>query len=149
MKNTTCNQSKKCRRRSRYRASNPNGAGLIYSELEKRQLLTTFVVNTTLDTNAPADGLVSLREAITAANSNAAFGDAPAGKATGDRIWFDPAMAGSTITLAGNELVITDDLFIQGGPNDITIAGNGSTRMFANVSSERSNFGNSIRCSSR
>ena len=41
-------------------------------------MLTVFVVDTPLDT--PEDGgLVSLREAVTAANTDAAFGDAPAG----------------------------------------------------------------------
>ena len=39
-----------------------------YQQLERRNLLTTFVVNTADDIVAD-DGLVSLREAITAANS--------------------------------------------------------------------------------
>ncbi len=110
-----------------------------YSPLEPRLALTTFVVNTISDANLPNDGLVSLREAINAANNNAAFGDAPAGSVNGDRIWFDPAIANSTIRLTG-KLTITDDVFIQGGTNNITIDGNGLTGLFENYSSERVGF---------
>ena len=102
-------------------------------------MLTTFVVNTVSNANALNDGFVSLREAVTAANTNAPFGDALAGMENGDRIWFDPDIAGSTITLT-QELVITDDLMIQGGMNDITIASNGS-RHFSILANERVSFG--------
>jgi hypothetical protein len=101
---------------------------LDYSALESREMLTTFVVNTVSNANAPNDGLISLREAVTAANTNRAFGDAPAGSVDGDRIWFSPTIANSTIMLT-QELTITDDVLIQGGTNNITIAGTGN-RLF-------------------
>jgi len=56
--------------------------------LEPRALLTTFVVTSTADTIAD-DGVVTLREAITAANTDAASGDAPAGSSGLDTIDFD------------------------------------------------------------
>ena len=62
---------------------------------------TTYVVNS-LEDNLLTDGLVTLREAIGAANANAAVGDAPAGSAAGaDMITFAPALAGGTIVLNG------------------------------------------------
>ena len=48
--------------------------------MEARLLLATITVTGTGDTIAN-DGIVTLREAITAANTNAASGDAPAGDA--------------------------------------------------------------------
>jgi hypothetical protein len=60
------------------------------------------------------DAKISLREAITAANTNAAFGDAAAGQAdftggpSGDTITFAASLDGQTITLGGVELTITD-----------------------------------------
>ena len=50
-----------------------------YQGLEHRRLLAVFTVDTISDDlSSQPDGLVSLREAITAANTNAAFGDAAA-----------------------------------------------------------------------
>ena len=41
-------------------------------------MATDYVVDTEADTVDDTDGLISLREAVMAANSNAAVGDAPA-----------------------------------------------------------------------
>ncbi|MCA8989734.1 MAG: hypothetical protein KDA78_18950, partial [Planctomycetaceae bacterium] len=104
--------------------------------LEDKTLLTVYTVNTTLDQPANnsgvTDGLVSLREAINAANSNAAFGDAPAGSGGAiDVINFAGSMSGMVITLGGADLDITDDLTINGpGANLLTINGNNATRHF-------------------
>ena len=73
---------------------------------------TTYVVDSLADTVA-ADGALTLREALTAANTNAASGDAAAGEADGDVITFDgtaivATMGARTITLGGTELSITD-----------------------------------------
>ena len=58
--------------------------------LEPRTLLT-FIVVTTPDDVVGDDGFVSLREALTAANTNAAFHEAPAGEAAAiDRVRIDP-----------------------------------------------------------
>ena len=52
-----------------------------------------YIVNTNVDNPAggvgDTDTFISLREAITAANTNAAFGDAPAGMGAGDSITFN------------------------------------------------------------
>lgn len=111
---------------------------LEYGALENRLALTTFVVNTTVDDGSGAmDGMISLREAIIAANTNAAFGDAPAGAASGDTIRFDSSLNGSTLTLTQGQLVISDDLQIQGGQQNITIDGNGNSRIFLVSTNER------------
>ena len=77
---------------SRKRAANRRrrkAKSLDFSLLETRSLLTTFVVDTLADgAGADSDGMLSLREAIVAANTNAAFADAPAGEADGDIIRF-------------------------------------------------------------
>ena len=83
----------------------------LVQQLEDRTLLTNYVVNAATDDAADlagvADGVISLREAIIAANTNAAHGDAPAGSAAGDTITFDPAVFGpgliQTITIGNGE----------------------------------------------
>ena len=99
--------------------------------LEGRMLLTAYVVNTPLDDPwagpDDVDGRVSLREAITAANTNAPFGDAPAGQGDGllDSITFRPSLKGKTIVLGGAELPVGDHLSITGlGSDKLTISGN-------------------------
>lgn len=100
--------------------------------LEGRTLLTNYVVGTDADVVA-VDGLVSLREAIQAANTNAAVNEAAAGSggAAVDAISFNAALAGRTITLAGTELAITGHTNITGlGANRLTISGNNASRVF-------------------
>ena len=118
--------SKKKRRSSQKRRQTP-----AYETLEARQLLATLVVDSTLDNfdaNAPAtDGVVTLREAILAANSDTAVGDAPAGSGA-DTITFDANVfsgdANSLIRLGGTELVITESLTIDGSSaTDVVISG--------------------------
>ena len=106
--------------------------------LEDRMLLTSYVVNTPLDdpwaSPGDVDGRVSLREAITAANTNAPFGDAPAGQGDGllDSITFRPSLKGKTIVLGGAELSVGDHLSITGlGSDKLTISGNQASRVFS------------------
>lgn len=113
---------------------------LNYETLENRLVLTTFIVTTAADTNGVVDGFVSLREAIFAARTNAAFGDAPAGEANGDVIRFDPSIYNSTIFLTLGQINISDDLLIQGGDSNITISGLGQNRLFQIVTSDRVGF---------
>src|SRR5262245_9608840 len=61
---------------------------LFIEPLENRSLLATLVVTGTGDTIA-ADGIVTLREALTAASTNLASGDAAAGDAGLDIINFN------------------------------------------------------------
>ena len=101
-------------------------------DLERRRLLTTYLVDSLADDVAAAatsDGSLTLREAITAANSNAAFGDAAAGSDTArDVIRFDSSLAGGTIMLDDLELSITDTLSILGG--GVTIDADRDSRIF-------------------
>jgi len=103
---------------------------------EARTLLAGIVVDSALDNFDPlsptTDGLVTLREAVLAANTDAAVGDAPAGSGP-DTITFDPTeFAGpQTITLSMGELEIEDDLTITGtGQANLTIDGNNASRIF-------------------
>ena len=95
---------------------------------------TSYVVNSLLDADTtPADGVVTLREAIEAANTNAIVGDAPAGSATDvDIITFHTSLTGGTITLSGTQIDITDDLTIQGpGADQLAINGDNKSRVLS------------------
>lgn len=137
----------KYRKKQRFTDANettPPGVG-IFEVLEQRVLLsgTTFIVNSLQDT-AALDGLLTLREAVQAANTNLAVNEAPAGTAatTGvDIITFDQtalaAEAGVavgqplSITLNGASLLITEDLDIQGlGADLLTIDAAQQSRAF-------------------
>ncbi len=102
--------------------------------LEDRRLLTVYTVDSLLDTVAD-DGLVTLREAIQAANTNTAVYDAAAGSsAETDVIQFDPSLftsGSATIMLSGTALTISDSLQIEGpGAASLTINGGGNSRIF-------------------
>lgn len=104
--------------------------------LEPRLLLsgTTYVVNS-LDDVVSNDGQLTLREAIEASNSNASVNEAPAGSADEtDLIMFDATLfdAGEqTLVLNGSELLVEDDVEIQGpDPTLLTIDGDGRSRVF-------------------
>ncbi len=100
-------------------------------KLEDRQMLTVFMVDTLLDDgSAMPDGLISLREAFVAAETNAPFGDAPAGDVNGDSIQFDNSIANQTISLNFGQLVTTDDLMVGSAATRVTIDGNDASRIF-------------------
>ena len=116
-------------------------------QLEVRTLLTAYVVDTIADNPTAGSGVmdakISLREAITAANTNAAFGDAAAGQAdltggpNGDTITFAASLDGQTITLGGVELTITDELLIAGpGATLLTVSGGGLVASIFRVNSD-------------
>jgi CSLREA domain-containing protein len=89
---------------------------------------TTITVNTTAD-ELNADGDCSLREAIQAANTNAATDACPAGSGP-DSIAFRSNVRG-TIALTLGELSITETLTIRGpGPSKLAVSGNNSSRVF-------------------
>ena len=98
-------------------------------DLEERLVLTTFVVNSALDGTVDyTDNLVTLREAVAAANGDfAAEAGGAAGEADGDVIRFDPSV--SAITLTAGDLSITDDLTIDGP--DALVDGGGVSRIFS------------------
>ena len=107
-----------------------------YDQLETRSLLATFTVNTAIDSVAN-DGLLSLREAIMAADTNTAVGDATAGDAQGDIIRFAPSLSGQRITLQSGELAISDDLAIYGGTQNVSIDAGTASRIFSVNTSEQ------------
>ncbi len=121
------------------RSADRSATSIEYGKLEPRLALTTFVINSVADDVGGTLIGISLREAIIAANTNAAFGNAPAGT-SGDRIRFDPSIAGRTLLLTGGEMQITDDLLIQGAGSNITIDGNGNG-IFRITTNEQVSFG--------
>ena len=105
--------------------------GAVCDALEPRTMLTTFVVDSLSDdptvASATADGHLTLREALIAANTNTAYGDAAAGSASfTDKIVLADSIAGGTIDLSGSSLVISDDVEIDG--NGVTVDANGQSR---------------------
>lgn len=115
---------------------------LAFESLEARNLLATFIVNSTVDDASGAmDGLISLREATIAANTNAAFGDATAGDADGDVIRFDASIAGETYVLTEGEIGISDDVLIQGGQSGLTIDAQSNSRIFNVATTETVGIG--------
>ncbi|MCA9109886.1 MAG: hypothetical protein KDA52_08075, partial [Planctomycetaceae bacterium] len=100
--------------------------------LEDRVLLTTYTVDS-LDDVFANDGHITLREALQAANTDAAFNEAAAGNGA-DVIQFESSLfdaGGRTLTLAGFQLEITDDVTITGpGADLLTIDANSLSRVF-------------------
>ena len=97
-------------------------AGVVGATLTAPAIATDYVVNTTADVVA-ADGFVSLREAIQAANTNAAVNEAAAGEADGDTI----TIGGVPYPLSAmnGPLTITDDVVITGSAgSDVNGSGN-------------------------
>ncbi|QDS86600.1 hypothetical protein EC9_07720 [Rosistilla ulvae] len=111
---------------------------LLVEAFEPRRLLTAYTV-TTLEDIVAEDGLISLREAITAANDDAAVGDAEAGSGADSIVFsadvFPFTQLGisifETLRLPGGEISITDDLSIRGpGRDAIHVSGDNSTSFF-------------------
>ena len=115
-------------------------AALVAEPLEARALLTTFVVDSIADTVAD-DGETTLREAIIAAEGNAAANGLDAGEADGDRITFDLAAGSGSIFLTDALPDLSDDLVIDGGDGVTILAGVGET-IFESVSTEAFTFSN-------
>ena len=119
--------------------------------LETRTMLTAYVINSASDgaaeTSIIADGNLTLREALIAARTNAAFVDAAAGEAGGpDRIFFSPEVFGDgleqTITLEQGDLRIFDDVLIDGSDRGITIDAANASRHFRVASGGSLTIGN-------
>ena len=101
-----------------------------FETLEPRLLLSTTYEVDSLADNHLLDDLVTLREAVEAANSDTAVGDAEAGDGA-DVIQFHPSLAGLTIVLDGNQLVVGEDLTIVGlGADQLTIDADNRVRHF-------------------
>jgi hypothetical protein len=123
------NRSKKSARRSiSHHCSTGHTRRLSLEALEDKRLLTTLTVTSLSDdtlANLAGDGELSLREAVEAANLDISVDGSRAGRGA-DTIEFAPNLAGGTITLAGTELTISDDLTIAGlGADQLTVRGQG------------------------
>ena len=85
--------------------------------------MATFTVTTTTDMVDPNDGVLSLREAVNQANATAAA----------DTIVFASALEGQTLTLTGGELVLQQDVTIDGDQNndgiEVTLSGGDAQRI--------------------
>ncbi len=95
-------------------------------------LLCTSATAATITVDSLADNGVgcTLREAIAAANSDAAGGGCAAGSGV-DRVVFDPAILPGTVTLNGSEIAITSSLTISGpGRDQLTVSGGSQSRIF-------------------
>jgi hypothetical protein len=103
-----------------------------FGPLEDRTLLAVLMVNSPLDNNIPGDGLVTLREAIIAANANSTTDLGQTGGGA-DTIQFDPIVFAipRTISLAFGEMTITHELAIIGpGQSLLTIDAQRNSRVF-------------------
>jgi len=108
--------------------------------LETRSLLPLFVVNTLTDSLndslGVSNGQLSLREAVHASNTNAAFGDAAAGSPDGDTIVFSDSLRGETVQVQQGEFVLSDDIRIIGSTvgaglsPGLTLSAGGLSRLF-------------------
>ena len=112
-----------------------------FEQLEARALLATLIVNSPLDNITAGDGLVTLREAIIAANTNAATDLGQTGSGA-DTIQFDPVVFATpkTIALTFGEMIITEALTLEGPGQDVlTIDGQHNSRIF-NITATSGNF---------
>jgi subtilisin-like proprotein convertase family protein len=111
----------------------------VFELLEDRRMLAVLTVNSALDNVTPGDGLVTLREAIVAANNDTATDLGQTGSGI-DHIKFAATLSGATIQLSNlGELKITSPMLVDAFDlaNGITIkafdttVGNGDgTRIF-------------------
>ncbi|MDB5336539.1 MAG: hemagglutination domain protein [Planctomycetaceae bacterium] len=92
----------------------------IAERLERREMLTAYTVTTLNDIVNPGDGVISLREALDSANSNAGA----------DTIQFGSGLNG-TVSLTNGELIITDSVTLTGnGSAHTTIDAQNNSRAF-------------------
>lgn len=105
-------------------ARRPRPARLGLEALDRRDVPAVFTVTTLADTTDPADGQLTLREAVAAAHA-----DADADGAV-DEVRFRAGLRG-TITLEHGEVKITEPLKVIGpGANKLAVSGNDAARVF-------------------
>ncbi len=114
---------------AQHRFTVPDRRTLTFEPLEDRRMLAVITVDSLAD-NTNADGLITLREAILAAN-NDGIADAIEGTQAGsgeDTILFDASLDGESITLTMGELVIETSMTVDAGglTNGLTIDASGN-----------------------
>lgn len=87
----------------------------------------TITVTSSSDAVA-TDGNCTLREAVQAANTNAAVDNCAAGDPDGDTVLFGVLV--TSITLTGGEILVTDDVTLDGGLLRVVVDGAGASRLF-------------------
>lgn len=93
------------------------------------------------------DGQTTLREALEAANQ-LADETGGAGAFYGDMISFSPSLNGSTITLDGAQLEVNSDTYITGpGADQLTIDGNGDSRVLSVAPASQTGASDAVRLS--
>ena len=98
--------------------------------LESRRLLATITVNSLADNLTSGDALVTLREAIAAANNDSTTDLGQTGSGA-DTIQFSGAALAGTIPLTMGELAVSSALTIEGpGRDELTIDARGNSRIF-------------------
>ena len=113
---------------------------LDFQTLEDRRMLAVITVSSLAD-NMDVDGMVTLREAIQAANTDSSVDGSVAGSGA-DTIEFSAAaLSGQTITLGGSDLEITEALTIDATAlsQNVTIDANNASRIF-NISASTGDF---------
>ena len=95
-------------------------------ELQAINEAPSTVVTTDADLIDPLDGQISLREALAYANP-------------GETVTFDVALAGKTIAVS-DELLIEKSVNIDGGENNITLSGGGTTRIIRLLGAETDEY---------
>ena len=124
--------SPKPRARSPENAAASPRAARASSRSRSATLLATLTVNSPLDNNTPGDGLVTLREAIIAANANTTTDLGHTGSGA-DTIQFDSTAFATpaTLSLTFGQIVISESLTISGPGRDVlTIDAHNKSRIF-------------------
>ncbi len=110
------------------------GRRLALESLEDRSMLAVITVDSILDGPIAADGNLTLREAITAANTNLPAGDAPAGDPGLDTIEFNiPGGGVQTIAVTSSMPEIIEPLVIDGYTQPGASANTNDTSMGLNT----------------
>jgi hypothetical protein len=117
------------RHAKRHKRRPPQSRRARFETLEDRALLAVLTVNSPLENNTPGDGLVTLREAIRAANLNSTTDLGQTGSGA-DTIQIAPSVTG-TISIVFGEFVVTESLSIVGPGRDVlTIDAHDASRIF-------------------
>lgn len=123
---------------SRRRAGAPGRRRPHFESLEPRQMLAVLTVNSALDNVTGGDNLVTLREAIIAANTDAVTDLGHTGSGA-DTIQFDASLNSATITLSAGEFIVDESLSINpANLVQLTINANSASRVF-NISDTAGN----------
>jgi predicted outer membrane repeat protein len=102
---------------------------LTFTTLEDRTTPANLYVNSLLDNTTAGNGLVTLREAIIAANTDTATDTGQTGSGA-DTIRFHEALGGGTINLGGTRLEVRNALTIIGPSRGLTIDANLQSQVF-------------------